>query len=75
MDARGTAGAKGSDIFCSRDVGCCIVCRGNADGWALAGEPAARAIPDEVEVDACPGRPTAGEPPPGRGKRVAGEAI
>jgi hypothetical protein len=77
MDARGTAGAKGSDIFCRREVGCCIVCRGKVGSCVLAGDPGVRAAleEDEARADAESGRARAGELTPGRGKRVAGDAI
>ena len=84
MEARGTAGANGSDIFCSFEVGAGIAGRCFDGSWDRAGDPGvaagtgARAAEVEDEVEADPDRPIAGELatlPPGRGRRVAGDAI
>lgn len=84
MEALGAVDANGSDIFCTREVGACIVGRerlGNCDreGDSDTGARAA-ALDEEVEAEAgaVPDRLMAGELatlPPGLGRRVAGEAI
>jgi hypothetical protein len=83
MEARGAVDANGSDIFCNRELGAWITGRaspGNCDREGEPGGTGARAavLDEEVEAEAEPDLPTAGElaiDPPGRGRRVAGEAI
>ena len=82
MEARGAVDAKGSDIFCKREVGACIVGRGRPGNCDREGEPGgtgarAAVLDEEVEAEAESARPIAGEAidPPGRGRRVAGEAV
>jgi hypothetical protein len=82
MEARGAAGANGSDIFCSREVGAGIADRWSDGSCERAGDPGAaagvRVAALEDEVEAEPDRPIAGELAalaPGRGARIAGDTI
>lgn len=73
MAVRG-AGANGSEPFCRRELGAATPGRGIEGGR----EPEGEAGPRAVEVDALEaevGLPSAGDGPPGRGRRVAGEAT
>jgi len=83
MEARGAVDANGSDIFCNRELGAWITGRGrpgncDRDGESEGTGARAAVLDEEVEVEAEPDLPMAGElaiDPPGRGRRVAGEAI